>query len=138
MEENYRQAESAGKSRRLPLRVGKPTLRRDLSGAGGVPRWFVTRLNTNGNPAYAGFMPELYEASLTAYRSRFISGQSEIHDSLSAGKAALPENHRRYPERNKRRLNVSVNTPPGRDNHDHGKTLVFLNGSVSGMSPAPD
>ncbi len=79
---------------------------------------------------------ELYEASLDSVQITLYSWDSGIHDSLVGRKGGF-YGTTRHPNALNAGLNVSVNTPLCRDNQDYGKTLAFLDGLGSGMSPAP-
>lgn len=110
----------------LTFTGGEPTMRKDLVELVSYSKWFVTRLNTNGVNVTPKLCAELFDASLDSMQITLYSHNEVIHNKLVGAK-----NFERTVNGIKNAinagLNVSINTPLCKVNHDYLETLKFIN-----------
>lgn len=109
----------------LTFTGGEPTLRSDLVELIDYSKWFVTRLNTNGQLLTKELCDDLVEASLDAVQITFYSYKKEIHN-LLVGVNGFDKTCEGIKNAIASGLIVSCNTPLCELNKDYLKTISFL------------
>lgn len=105
---------------------GEPTMRNDLVELIDYSKWFVTRLNTNGQLLSKQLCKQLYEASLDSIQITLYSFQKEEHQTLTGSNCGFDKTINGLKNALESGLNVSVNTPLCKLNSDYVDTLKFL------------
>ena len=108
----------------LTFTGGEPTLRSDLVELVDYSKWFVTRLNTNGQLLTKELCDKLYDVSLDAIQVTFYSYKREIHN-LLVGVDGFDKTIEGIKNAINAKLNVSINTPLCELNKDYIETLKF-------------
>ena len=108
----------------LTFTGGEPTLRSDLVELIDYSKWFVTRLNTNGQLLSGELCNKLYEASLDALQVTFYSSKKEIHN-LLVGANGFDKTVEGIKNAINAKLNVSINTPLCELNKDYIDTIKY-------------
>lgn len=110
----------------LTFTGGEPTLRNDLVELIEYSKWFVTRLNTNGQLLSKKLCKQLYEVSLDSIQITLYSSVESEHQLLIGSSGGFEKTVEGIKNALAAGLNVSVNTPLCRVNKDYVKTLTFL------------
>lgn len=110
----------------LTFTGGEPTMRNDLVELIEYSRWFVTRLNTNGQLLSKQLCKQLYEASLDSIQITLYSSEKQEHQTLTGSTCGFDKTVEGLKNAIESGLNVSVNTPLCKINSDYVKTLKFL------------
>lgn len=110
----------------LTFTGGEPTMRNDLVELIDYSRWFVTRLNTNGQLLSKQLCKQLYEASLDSIQITLYSSKKEEHQTLTGSNCGFDKTIEGLKNALEAGLNVSVNTPLCKLNSDYVDTLKFL------------
>ena len=108
----------------LTFTGGEPTLRPDLVELVDYSKWFVTRLNTNGQLLTIDLCKKLYEASLDSVQVTLYSHKKEIHN-LLVGANGFDKTIEGIKNAINAKLNVSINTPLCELNKDYLETVKF-------------
>lgn len=109
----------------LTFTGGEPTLRNDLVELIEYSKWFVTRLNTNGQLLSKELCSQLYDASLDSIQITLYTATEKEHSVLT-GSIGLEKTVQGIKNALEAGLNVSINTPLCKLNRDYVKTLEFL------------
>ena len=110
----------------LTFTGGEPTMRNDLVELIDYSRWFVTRLNTNGQLISKELCKQLYQASLDSIQITLYSSVEEEHAMLTGSKDGFKRTVEGIKNALEAGLNVSVNTPLCKSNSNYVGTLKFL------------
>mgnify|MGYP004553734787 CR=1 FL=1 len=111
----------------LTFTGGEPTMRNDLVELIDYSRWFVTRLNTNGQLLSKELCKQLYAASLDSIQITLYSSKEEEHEQLIGDcYGAFEKTVQGIKNALAAGLNVSVNTPLCKVNSNYVETLKFL------------
>ncbi len=110
----------------LTFTGGEPTMRNDLVELIDYSRWFVTRLNTNGQLLSKELCKQLYEASLDSIQITLYSSVEQQHAALTGSPSGFDKTIQGIKNALEAGLNVSVNTPLCRTNCNYVETLKFL------------
>ena len=125
--ESWKQIIDKCKSAMIPQLTftgGEPTLRGDLVELVEYSKWFVTRLNTNGQLLSKELCNKLYEASLDSVQVTLYSHKKEIHN-LLVGADGFDKTVEGIKNAINAKLNVSINTPLCELNKDYLQTVKF-------------
>lgn len=109
----------------LTFTGGEPTLRNDLVELIEYSKWFVTRLNTNGQLLSKELCSQFYDASLDSIQITLYTATEKEHSVLT-GSIGLEKTVQGIKNALEAGLNVSINTPICKLNRDYVKTLEFL------------
>lgn len=103
---------------------GEPTRRSDLVELVDYSKWFVTRLNTNGQLLTKQLCSELYDASLDSVQVTFYSSNKDVHNFL-VGTTGFDKTIEGIKNAVEAGLNISLNTPLCSLNKDYLSTIKY-------------